>query len=87
MGPQKGGMIKLHRMIQMKSIRRLYPCPEDPFLDAILNRKRRFPIGKGYLMSPLFQLFTEAYGWVSRTRPLPVAKKMKNFHRLQTLLK
>jgi hypothetical protein len=38
-------------------------------------------------MSPLLQLFTEVQGWVSRTCPLPVAKKMQNFHGLQKLLK
>jgi hypothetical protein len=80
-GPEKRRMIKLHRMIQMKSIRNLHSGPGNPFLDAILNRKGGLPIGKGDIMPPFFQSLTEVPCRISRTCPLPIAEKMKDFHR------
>jgi hypothetical protein len=79
-GPEKRRMIKLHRMVQMKSIRDLHSGLGNPFLDAILDRKGGLPIRKGDIMPPFFQSFTEVPCRISRTSPLPVAEKMEDLH-------
>jgi len=68
----------------MESIRRLYSCLEDPLLNTILDRKRRFSIGKGDIMATLLQSFAEIQRWISRTCPFPIAEKMKDFQRIET---
>src|SRR4030042_1593354 len=82
-----GGMIKLHGVVQLKSIGGFDSCLEDPFLNTILNRKGRFSIGKSDVMPPLLQPFTEVHGRISRACPLPVAEKMKNLHSIENLFK
>jgi len=80
MSGQKRGLIKLHRMVQSKSIRGLHSGLEDPFFNTILDWKRRFSIGKGNIMPSLLQSLAEVQRRISRTGPLPVAEKMKDLH-------
>jgi hypothetical protein len=77
---EKPRMIKLHRMVQLKSIRGLDSRLQDPFFNTILRREGGFPVGKGDIMPSLLQSFAEAHRWISGTRPLPVAEKMENLH-------
>jgi hypothetical protein len=69
-------------MVQPKSIRSLHACLEDPFLNTILDRKRRLSIGKGNIVPPLLQFLAEVQRRISRTCPLPVAEKVEDFHAL-----
>jgi hypothetical protein len=78
--PKKGGVIDLHGMVQMKSIRRPHACFPDPFFDTILYGKRGFLIGENYLVLSLFQAFAQIHDRIRRPCPFPVAKKLKDFH-------
>jgi len=77
---QKRGLIKIHRMVQPKSIRGLHSGFEDSFFDTVLDWKRRFSIGEGDIMPSLLQSLAEVQRRIRRTGPLPVAEKMKDLH-------
>jgi hypothetical protein len=79
-GPEERRMKKLNRMVQMKPIRHFHSGLGNPFLNAIFDRERGLPIGKGNIMPPFSQPFTEVQCWISRPRPLPVAEKMQDLH-------
>ncbi len=66
--------------LRSKSIRGLHSGLEDPFFDTILDWNRRFSIRKGNIMPSLLQPLAEVQRWISRTGPLPVAEKVKDFH-------
>jgi hypothetical protein len=78
--PEKGGMIDFCGMVQLKSVCGFHSRLKDPFLNTILDWQRRFPIGKNDIMPSLLQSLTEVHGWIGRTCPLPIAKKMEDFH-------
>jgi hypothetical protein len=75
-GPEESRMKKLYRMVEMKSIRDLHSSLGNPFLNAILDRERGLPIGKGNVMTPFFQSLTEVPCRISRACPFPIAEKM-----------
>jgi hypothetical protein len=81
--PEKGRMIKLHRMVEVKPIRDFDSGLGNPFLNAILDRKRGLPIGKGHIMPSFFQSLAEVQSRISRTCPFPIAKKMEDLHSFQ----
>jgi hypothetical protein len=78
--PKKGGMIDLHGMVQMKSIRGLHTCLLDPFFDTILYGVRGFLIGEDNLVPSLLQAFAQIHDRICRPCPFPGAKKLKDFH-------
>jgi hypothetical protein len=86
-GSEKRRMIKLHRMVQTKSIRDLHSGLGNPFLNAILDWKGGLPIGKGDIMPPVLQSHTEVQSRISRTCPLPIAEKMEDLHFFKTHLR
>jgi hypothetical protein len=72
--------VNFQGMIQMETVRRPDSGLKDPLFDAVLERKGGLPVGKHHIVAPLFQPHTEIHRGIGRTRPFPVAEKLKDFH-------
>ena len=65
-------------MVEMEPVGGVDPCLGYPLLDAVCDGKRRFPVGKGHLVSPLLHLSAQAHHGLGRPGPLPIAEKVED---------